>query len=198
MTETKTGHILFFKPTRPFQSKKVLRKRVYAFIIDLFVISLIGQLMVNSFEEYVQLHLFGLAGKTQWNILNHTSHHHLRFVLNSINLFGYFFLSLYLSSGQTFGKLLMGLRIVNRRQVLKPLTMKDALLRTTAYYINYTLFCLPFFISFFRRDKSGLPDMLSATYSIPQENYDRFLASYHGQLKMEAEAKETQRDFFAA
>ncbi len=138
-------------------------RRIFAFCVDLTAIlflSLAFILAVDLYLNFITTNLIPLAPKMRLQLQIVISIYQLSLI--PITMLLYFTLSLYISNGQTWGKLLMGQRIESKHETL---SLKSCFLRSIAYSIC-VLSCGFFFIAnFLREDGLGLADYLSQSYS---------------------------------
>ncbi len=150
------------------QKKAPLRARLYAFTIDLILITFITILINFAFISYLQTLSMGLPSEVQ------------NFFLKSITInstyiialvtFGYFFVSYLLLNGKTIGKKLLKLEILNKNN--QPLSTTQIVARATAYSLCFIINPLLLFIPLLDRLDRGIPDFLSQT-SVVQSTEDK-------------------------
>ncbi len=80
-----------------------------------------------------------------------------------------------MSGGQTLGKVIFQMKIVSRKKNPRELNFKEAFMRSIGYTFCYAAHFIPFLISYLRQNHRGIPDMLSQTESMTQEEYQSFL-----------------------
>lgn len=137
-----------------------IKKRVYAFNIDFFLIFLTNHFLLLAFKQFLGHLFFYFPFKLQMILA--TKIEPIIFLSMTILAFAYFTLFYFVTNGHTFGKSLMGLRVYNPD--LSELTLKQSMLRAASYiicaYTGYFLFALPYI----RKDQKSLADVLSHTF----------------------------------
>ncbi len=109
------------------------RERLFAFLVDLFLVAVIG-------------HLLG------WPVL-----------IWAVLGIGYTALSLLIFRGRTPGKILLRLRVVGQRSERGGLRLWQVLLRPVLYIVELALLCGGFLVALAARDRLALHDMLLDT-----------------------------------
>lgn len=166
------GHLTEDKKVLPFPNKlkidqgpekgQVLRKRVYAFCVDLYIVVAIKLMITFSYTSFFKSFFFQLPFKKQQHLLDNLMI--VDMAMTPFIFFTYFLVSYYSGEGKTLGKLFFKLTVAQNELTKDYLpTLKQAFMRTVGYMACYlslgTLFLLPFF----RKDRRGLPDMFSGT-----------------------------------
>lgn len=168
MKQRETAHIhnlISFTP-----DKVNLTKRTYAFVMDLLTIVLISQSLVYNYISYLKNFFINIDMNIHSRLLG----------LDSLIFIGvfwtYFFLSMYLGEGATPGKFAMGLRVHSPHKKDTHLTLRESLIRTSAYFICYFSGMLLLAIPYITRSKKGIPDWISKTHVITVSEFN-FLRS---------------------
>lgn len=176
----KEGKILPF-PKNNFQENKgkqklLLRKRTYAFLIDLYAIVLIKILMTLSYTSFFKAFFFQLPlGKQKAMLQNIQS---VDLMLTPIVFFTYFLFSYFAGDGKTIGKLILKLSVASKD--LKPNyipNFKESFMRSFGYCLNYLSLGTLFLVPFFRKDGRGIPDMISKTSVYFDEDIKAFFSN---------------------
>lgn len=160
--------------------EKLLKKRVLAFSVDLFAILLLNKFMTLSFMFYLERYAWPV-----YRVLKSSSVLVAEAEVISLLLIycSYFFISLYLSQGKTLGKTAVGLRVIDP-ETLGEISYSQAMLRTMGYTLCYlgglVLFCLPFL----NRKNKGVPDWLSSTQVISEDQW-KALCIFHRQQQIQ-------------
>lgn len=141
-----------------FKLDPLLKKRINAFTIDLFIIVAINYFLMASFTNFLKVAFFHFPLKMQFVLINKFKY------FNSLSmmsiLFAYFSIFYFTTNGQSMGKMLMGLRV---RSNSDELTLKESMIRAFSYVTCVWMASIPFLISFFRKDQLGLACLLSKT-----------------------------------
>lgn len=150
------------------QIKKILSKRISAFIIDLYAISIISKLLIINYFDFMNNIFFITPNSHQ--IKAALSLSSLNFTMMLIVGLSYFTGFLYFNHGQTPGKLIFQLRTF--RTDGPELSFFQCLLRTVSYFFSYMsafafIFAWPTFLS---KNNRGIPCMISNTFT-DIENY---------------------------
>lgn len=166
------GHITEDKKVIPFpnhvrqtekiQKNMILKKRVYAFCVDLYVIVGIKLMITFAYTSFFKSFFFQLPQQKQQRLLDSLMIVDLS--VTPIIFFSYFLLSYYSGEGKSLGKLFFKLTVAQNELEKDYLpTFRQALLRTIGYMSCYLSLGTLFFVPFFRNDRRGIPDMLSGT-----------------------------------
>jgi uncharacterized RDD family membrane protein YckC len=133
--------------------------RTLAYLIDIVLIGVTTALVTHAFLYLYQSNAqsFGLSPLRLRNSF------HLELFKQAVGLVvftSYMALSLWYSNGFTYGKYLLKLKVVheNGQEVW---SLGQAFLRAIAYQVSYLIFGLGFALSFIRKDKKALHDLLS-------------------------------------
>ena len=137
------------------------RKRAYAFLLDLTVVSCICQGLVFSYFLFVYQYLKFVPTETQWDFVTH-----LRTIKIPLLLFTYIsysFFCLYLGGGQTLGKFCFTMRVVDYHDKTRALSWDQALLRSLGHGVCYIFQFFPLLAAYLHPEQRGIPDFLSRT-----------------------------------
>lgn len=141
-----------------FKLDPLLKKRINAFTIDLFLIVGINYFLMASFTSFLKITFFHFPLKMQFLLINKFKY------FNSLSMmsimFAYFSIFYFTTNGQSMGKMIMGLKV---RSNSKEMTLKESIIRSFSYVTCVWFASLPFLISFFRKDQLGLACLLSKT-----------------------------------
>lgn len=166
------GHLTENKKVLPFpnrlrsnqasQKNQVLKKRVYAFCVDLYIIVGIKLMITFAYTSFFKSFFFQLPFKKQQHLLE--SLMMVDVAVTPLIFFTYFLISYYSGEGKSLGKLFFKLTVAQNQLTKDYLpTFKQALFRTLGYMACYLSLGTLFLMPFFRKDRRGLPDLLSGT-----------------------------------
>jgi uncharacterized RDD family membrane protein YckC len=175
------------------ERKEKLKKRFYAFYIDLVAIGIIQKVLVYTYVKCINELLTSIPKFQKVTLLDHTWQ--LTISTLSFTFFSYFLMSLYLNHGQTLGKSLLGLRVYSSENTLGDLSFTESLLRTITYTACYLTGSFLLLIPFLKKDSKGLPDYFSHTEVLSQ---DEFLMKLDAQKEEVDESKNSQLELFIA
>ena len=136
----------------------ILKRRVYAFWIDFFLITLLYKGFLYVYMDFIKKTILFFQLKKM--ILEYSFM--IYFPLFSIVFCAYFLLSSFLSNGKTPGKMLLNLKVQSVDD--RDLSMMNCLLRALVTYICYLPMGLLLIIPFFSKNGRGLPDWMAGTY----------------------------------
>ena len=135
----------------------ILKKRVYAFTIDLGIVVIANFFLMAAFKQFIHTVFFHLPFKMQLILINKMT------IMSSISLlslmFTYFSLFYFITNGRTFGKTLFGLQVKNMDH--SELTLIQSMLRPLAYFTCALMGSFLFGLSFIRKDEKSLADIFS-------------------------------------
>lgn len=145
----------------------ILKKRTYAFTLDLFFIAVINKAIMYTYINFLETFFYQLPISFQMNINGQLAK------ANGISImiifWGYFVLSYYMGEGKTPAKMLFGLKVHSPHSSDNHLSFKASVLRTSAYFICCFTGVFLIAIPFLRRDKKGLPDWFSNTHVVTED-----------------------------
>lgn len=151
-----------------------LRKRTYAFVIDLYAIVFANKALTFIWLSFVNNFVSNISASAKVSSLSfqaNTTHLSL-----AMMFFSYFFFSYYLGNGQTLGKLIFNLKVVSSSDVTKQLSALDCFGRAIGYVFINLLYFLPLAINFLRQDHKGIHDFISHTHVISTDEFAYALA----------------------
>lgn len=137
----------------------LLKYRTYAFTLDLFVITLLNKVIIQSYGLYLKTVFFHYSQTKQLQILAGID----QVFLGTLTLLfaSYFTLSYYLGQGQTPGKIVFGIKIVDQRYQSPGLVTSFA--RTLGYAVCYMTGLFLFALPYLTKKGIGFQDWLSQT-----------------------------------
>lgn len=145
----------------------ILKKRTYAFTLDLFFIALINRVVMYTYINFLETFFYQLPISFQINVNSQIAK------VNGLSMmvifWGYFVFSYYMGEGRTPAKMLFGLKVHTANNLETSLSFKASVLRTAAYFICCFTGLFLIAIPFLRRDKKGLPDWISATHVMTED-----------------------------
>jgi uncharacterized RDD family membrane protein YckC len=148
----------------------MLKKRVQAFTIDMFVIILTNYALITSFTQFLKTIFFHLPTRSQLFLISKFN------MMNSISLlsimFAYFSLFYFVTNGKTFGKMLVGLRVVSPKGEI---TLVEAMKRSISHIFCAMTGSILFALPFMRKDDKSLADLFSKTYVISDSDKIKLL-----------------------
>jgi uncharacterized RDD family membrane protein YckC len=151
-------------------SKELLKKRSYAFTMDLFIITLINKGIIFTYVNFLETYLYQLPTSFQLSINQKISQ------LNNLSLllvfWGYFLFSYYMGEGRTPGKLIFGIKVHSPHRGDDHLSFKEAFMRTGGYFIGCFTGMLLLALPFLRKDSKGIPDFLSHTHIVCEDELE--------------------------
>lgn len=135
--------------------------RFFAFVIDIFIIVAVTTISALVFALIISF--FGLTpGENSTSSLQ-TFLLWLALTINLVLYFGYF-IFFWMTSGQTPGKGLMGIRVISMDG--RPLTFFQAVVRLIGYWISALAFFLGFLWITIDDQRQGWHDTMARTYVI--------------------------------
>ena len=168
----------------PEQDKKKLRKdflkkRLYAFGIDLFAIAIMEKVLFFAFIDFANDYMTFASPSFKSSLWS--DYYKVRFPLLFTTYFSYFFLSLYMSGGKTLGKTIMNLRVLSHEGDPDNLSLAESFMRSLGYFFCYVTGSFLFAIPFLRKDTRGLPDWFSQTEVLHEADYQQYLEELKNQ-----------------
>lgn len=156
-----------FSPSLPSR-KETLKRRVYAFITDLYAIVFFNKFLAFCWTSAVNTYISNLAlGKYS---ASKTLFNGVETISLPIVIVSYFFFSYFLNEGKTFGKMLFRLKVYSNTKN-QELTVMEALSRSITYILYSYFFYLPFIINFIRKDMKSVTDYVSQTTVMTDEEF---------------------------
>lgn len=136
-----------------------LRARFYAFGIDLFAIALIQKALIISYFGFINAYFFSLSDSSLILMKNNIRSVELPLML--VSFWSYFFISVYATSGKTFGKMIMNLEIYSPTDDAPP-CIWQSIIRATVLTCSYLLI-IPMSFPLFNKKRMSLADLISQT-----------------------------------
>jgi uncharacterized RDD family membrane protein YckC len=152
-------------------NEAVLKDRSYAFFTDIFLIGIINRAIMFTYANFIRTFFYQMPYSVQKSL------NEKMFEINTMSFFvvfwGYFLLSYYLSEGKTPGKIIFHLKVQSPHTHEGHLSLKACAMRTLGYFVSMPSFFALLAIPYFRKDKKGIPDMLSNTFvmSVKEERF---------------------------
>lgn len=141
------------------ESKKILKKRTHAFLLDIVAITIITKTTLWTYGLFFKNFFSSIPPHFQNALLSKLP---LLEVLVLLTIFwGYFTYCYYMMDGQSPGKVVFNLKVKN--YLNQPLTFKESLLRVFGYFLCYFSGAFLFLIPWFNKNQKGIPDWLSKT-----------------------------------
>ncbi|EQC49086.1 RDD family protein [Bacteriovorax sp. BSW11_IV] len=153
----------------PPKQKSILKRRVYAFVMDLVIIGIINKGLELTFINYVKEFFYHIPSRLLSILEGRMGQ--IEFVTFTFIFIGYFTLSYYLGKGHTAGKFVFELQ-VRRAKDDSDLTLVECVNRTLSYYLCWAFGMFPFLLSFVRKDHKGIPDFCSGTHVMGHEEIE--------------------------
>jgi uncharacterized RDD family membrane protein YckC len=140
-------------------SNVMLKKRVYAMTMDLFIVTATNYFMMAAFTNFVRTVFFHFPLKAQVFLINKFSM--MTSVAMMSLMFAYFSLFYFVTNGRTMGKTMFGLKVVNDDK--SELTLVQSMKRAFAYFGCVMLGSFLFAVSYIRKDQKSLADLFSGS-----------------------------------
>ena len=153
-----------------------LKKRFYAFYIDLVAITLIQKIVVFTYQKSIRELFPTLSLEAQSKLFDNV----WQVTLSTLTLtfFSYFIVSMHLGNGKTLGKSLLGLRVYSPENTTP--SFLESVQRTLVYTGCYLMGSFLLLIPFARKDSKGIPDMISHTEVVTEEEFQAIVSKSHG------------------
>lgn len=136
----------------------MLKKRVQAFTIDMFIVVLANYALMTSFTQFVKTIFFYFPIRTQLFLIQKLN------MINSVSLlsimFAYFSIFYFVTNGKTFGKMIFGLTVKSSHAEM---TLTESMKRSFSYLLCAMTGSFLFALPYFRKDKKSLADLFSKT-----------------------------------
>ncbi|MBP9680580.1 MAG: RDD family protein [Bacteriovorax sp.] len=147
----------------------LLKKRVYALTMDLFIIVITNYFLMASFTNFLKTVFFSFPLHMQLFLIHRLG------ALSSITLmsltFAYFSVFYFVTNGRTLGKTVFGIKVATYDK--REMTIVQSMKRALAYFFCAMMGSFLFALSFFREDQKSLADLFSQT----KVDYDQKHAS---------------------
>ena len=152
-----------------------IKDRSYAFFTDLFLIAIINRAVMFTYANFLRTFFYQMPYSVQKNISEKMIE--MNTISFLIVFWAYFLLSYYLSEGKTPGKIMFHLKVQSPHTNEGHLSLQSCIMRTLGYFISMPTFFALLAIPYFRKDKKGIPDLLSNTFvmSIKEERFIKSL-----------------------
>lgn len=159
----------------------MLKKRVQAFTVDMFVIILANYTLMTSVTQFIKTVFFHFPFKAQLFLINKLN------TINSVTLlslmFSYFSIFYFVTNGKTFGKMLLGLRVKSSSEEM---TLPEAMKRSLSYIVCAMTGSFLFSLPYFRKDQKSLADIFSKTsVTLDEEKVELQLVEEVAELPVE-------------
>lgn len=141
-----------------FKLDPILKKRVNAFTMDLFIIVAMNYFFMAAFTDFLKIVFFHFPITTQLFLIHKFKYLHSFSILSIA--FAYFSIFYFTTNGQTMGKMILGLKVKSNNPEL---TLNESMIRAASYIGCIWFASLPFLVSFFRKDQKGIACLFSNT-----------------------------------
>jgi uncharacterized RDD family membrane protein YckC len=141
-----------------FNLNPILKKRVNAFTLDMFIIVAANYFFMAAFSDFLKVMFFHFPIQTQLLLIQKFTYVHSVSLLSLT--FAYFSIFYYATNGQTMGKMIMGLRV---KSTHSEMTISESMLRSISYVTCAFLGSFLFATSFIRKDMKSVADLISGT-----------------------------------
>jgi uncharacterized RDD family membrane protein YckC len=152
------------------QDDSILKKRSYAFAIDILFIVIINKGLMYTYISFLKNFFYQLTISSQLVLEENMTN------VFSVSLFivfwGYFFMSYYWAEGKTPGKQLFGLKVHSPNFKYTGeyrLSVMECFARTMGHLITCLFYGLFLVIPFITKSKKGIPDWISQTTIVTDE-----------------------------
>lgn len=153
-----------------------LKKRIYAFGLDLTVINFFKLLLYSVYLEYVRTYFFQFPRSLRDSLESNLQK--LDTPVTILLFVTYFMLSYYLASGKTIGKFVFGLRVVVNATKNK-MSLSQSLRRSFGSLLCYMSLGLFYVFNFLRNDGKGVADFFSKTQTVSDDEFDQITRSLY-------------------
>jgi uncharacterized RDD family membrane protein YckC len=155
---------------------KLLNKRIYAFIVDLGVIYFLKFFSLILYLKTIGFFLTALPIENKEKLFTNITL--LDKYLLIVIFTGYFLSCFFITNGRTIGKFLFNLKLVSKKE--DEILLDQYLIRTFTYLFCYLNGLFLLLIPLVTKDGKGLPDWLSGTMVI-NDNEQRIKQSEYNQ-----------------
>lgn len=170
--------------TNKQKSRKLLKKRIMAFSIDLMAIGIFEKVALLTMKSALSGMLLYASSSIQHEVSPIIRRFELPMLLGCY--VGYFFCCYLLTEGHTLGKSMMNLRVHRPHEHGGALTPREAMMRTWGYLFCYMSAGLLFTIPMLSKSQKGIPDWLSGTI-VSDEDELREIAAREDYLEESSE-----------
>lgn len=189
-----------FQP-EPIPVDDILKKRVYAFFLDMVFISLINRAIIYTYLNFIDYYLPHINPEIKNAVLGNFTK--IQFPIYTISFLAYFVVSYYISNGKTPAKVIFGLKVHGKDLLNDNVTLKEASLRASCYYLGTVFGFVMLVIPLFRKNQKGIPDIISNTdvytelqLKLKKDNFTKQYAQK--EEASESKGPSTQLDLFAS
>ncbi|EQC45606.1 RDD family protein [Bacteriovorax sp. Seq25_V] len=151
------------------ERKKILKKRMYAFILDLYAIVFLNKFMVFAWLGFVNSYISNISlfnSKSSSLVNSGATNLSLPIVYTA-----YFFFFYYLGEGRTLGKMFFKLRVYSNGHRKEELSAKECFARALGYLLCNYMFFIPFALVYLKKDMKSIGDYLSGTTVMTDEEF---------------------------
>ncbi len=141
------------------QSKRILNMRTTAFLFDLVMVLIGDKLCMIYYTAFLENYFLTIPKAVQDYLFIRLNK--LEIIIFAIIFWGYFTFCNFMMDGQTPGKVLLHLKVVNGD--FSPLTFRQSLLRTLGQFVCYFSGSFLFLFPWFNKEQKGIADWLSGT-----------------------------------
>ncbi len=154
------------------EDEKISQRRIYSFIVDFTSILLINTCIQTAYAVSINEFLYSVNLQARMDLFSQSLPFQVGVFL--LTYCAYFFYSLYVMDGQTFGKKVFKLHAVKDSYIFnesesETLSLTDSFRRTMGYLGCYLSFGSFFVFSMMSEDKRGLPDYFSSSRTVSEE-----------------------------
>lgn len=153
-----------------FQEKGMLRKRFYAFFVDLFIVGVVSKVFIVAYMTFIESSLKFIPLHYKKSLYDNLKVVHFPLIMTLF--FGLYFLSLYLGQGKSPGKAMMKIRVISKKHPFEGLSITEAFTRSLAGLVCYMSLCTLFVFALFNREGKGIPEWFSGTSVVSEEQYE--------------------------
>lgn len=153
-----------------FQDKGLLRKRFYAFFVDLFIVGVVSKVFLVAYMIFIESSLKFIPLNYKRSLYDNLKVVHLPMIFTLF--FGLYFLSLYIGHGRSPGKAIMKLRVISKKTPFEGLSIWECFTRAMAGLVCYLSMCSLFVFSLFNKAGNGFPEWISGTTVVTDDQYE--------------------------
>lgn len=146
---------------------EILKKRVYAFFLDLIFISLLNRAIIYSYLNFIDRYLPYVNQDIKARVLTNFSK--INFPIYMLVFLSYFMISYYISNGKTPAKVIFGLKVHGKDILNDNISLRESFLRASCYLIGTTFGFFILAIPLFKNNRKGIPDIISNTEVYTEE-----------------------------
>lgn len=146
-----------------FNNNTILKKRTYAFTLDLAIIVGVNYFSMAAFSDFLKIVFFHFPIHVQLTLIEKFKYVHSVSLLSF--MFAYFSIFYFATNGQTMGKMILKLKV----NASKEMTLTQSMLRAISYIMCAMFGSVMFILPFIRSDKKSLADLISGT-TVTEDN----------------------------